>query len=128
MVSTLSLPIRLRPPDLLHTTDRYADDVLSGRYDGLLPAGGLPSNERRLTGLDGDEELVVRLISWSRIARPNCTTTVARSERSPWCPARLRKHAGTGGRSSAVASPRGTRPPFRSAGYTTSCGHPTGTR
>ena len=40
MVAALSLPTRLRPPDLLHATDRYADDVLSGRYDGLLPAGG----------------------------------------------------------------------------------------
>ena len=64
MVSTLSLPTRLRPPDLLYTTDRYADDVLSGRYDGLLPAGGLPSNERWFTRLHGDEELDVWLISW----------------------------------------------------------------
>ena len=55
MVSTLSLPTRLRPPDLLHTTDRYADDVLSGRYDALLPPGGLPPNERWFTRLHGDE-------------------------------------------------------------------------
>ena len=35
-------PTRLRLPDLLHATDRCADDVLSGRYDRLLPADGLP--------------------------------------------------------------------------------------
>ncbi len=34
---------RLRLPDLLQATDHYADDVLSGRYDHLLPAGGLPT-------------------------------------------------------------------------------------
>ena len=32
-----SSPTRLRPADLLHATDRYADDVLCGRYDHLLP-------------------------------------------------------------------------------------------
>ncbi|BBY93500.1 hypothetical protein MGALJ_31690 [Mycobacterium gallinarum] len=64
MVSTLSLPTRLRPPDLLYATDRYADDVLSGRYDDLLPAGGLPANDRWFTRLHGDEELDVWLISW----------------------------------------------------------------
>ena len=64
MVSVLSAPTRLRPPDLLHATDRYADDVLSGRYDGLLPAGGLPRDERWFTRLHGDEELDVWLISW----------------------------------------------------------------
>jgi hypothetical protein len=65
MVAALSLPTRLRPPDLLHATDRYADDVLSGRYDGLLPAGGLPANDRWFTRLHGDEELDVWLISWA---------------------------------------------------------------
>lgn len=64
MVSTLSLPTRLRPPDLLYTTDRYADDVLSGRYDNLVPAGGLPANDRWFARLHGDEELDVWLISW----------------------------------------------------------------
>jgi len=64
MVSVLSAPTRLRPPDLLHATDRYADDVLSGRYEGLLPAGGLPSDDRWFTRLYGDEELDVWLISW----------------------------------------------------------------
>ena len=64
MVSAISLPTRLRPPDLLYATDRYADDVLSGRCDGLLPAEGLPANDRWFTRLHGDEELDVWLISW----------------------------------------------------------------
>ncbi len=57
-------PTRLRLPDLLHTTDRAADDVLSGRYDHLLPAGGPPTDERWFTRLHGDDELDVWLISW----------------------------------------------------------------
>ncbi len=64
MVSAVSAPTRLRLPDLLHTTDRYADDVLSGRYDGLLPDGGPPTNDRWFTQLHGDDELDVWLISW----------------------------------------------------------------
>jgi hypothetical protein len=64
MVSVLSAPTRLRPPDLLHATDRYADDVLSGRYDRLLPAGGLPGADRWFTRLHGDGEIDVWLISW----------------------------------------------------------------
>jgi hypothetical protein len=57
-------PTRLRLPDLLHTTDRAADDVLSGRYDHLLPAGGPPIDDRWFTRLAGDDELDVWLISW----------------------------------------------------------------
>jgi hypothetical protein len=57
-------PTRLRLPDLLHSTDRAADDVLSGRYDHLLPAGGVPIDERWFTRLFGDDELDVWLISW----------------------------------------------------------------
>jgi hypothetical protein len=57
-------PTRLRLPDLLHTTDRAADDVLSGRYDHLLPADGAPIDERWFTRLFGDDELDVWLISW----------------------------------------------------------------
>jgi hypothetical protein len=57
-------PTRLRLPDLLHTTDRAADDVLSGRYDHLLPAGGPPIDERWFVRLHGDDELDVWLISW----------------------------------------------------------------
>jgi hypothetical protein len=61
-VPAVSAPTRLRLPDLLNTTDRAADDVLSGRYDRLLR--GLPSEERWYTRLDGNDELDVWLISW----------------------------------------------------------------
>ncbi|MGX9670772.1 cysteine dioxygenase [Mycobacterium sp. HM-7] len=57
-------PTRLRLPDLLHATDRCADDVLSGRYDRLLPADGLPLGERWYRRLYGDDELDLWLISW----------------------------------------------------------------
>ncbi|MDA2892676.1 cysteine dioxygenase family protein [Mycolicibacterium sp. BiH015] len=57
-------PTRLRPADLLHVTDRFADDVLGGDYDHLLPAGGPPATERWFTRLHGTEELDVWLISW----------------------------------------------------------------
>ena len=60
----VSAPTRLRLPDLLHATDRYADDVLRGRYDHLLPAGGPPRGDRWFTRLHGDDELDVWLISW----------------------------------------------------------------
>ena len=64
MVTHSVLPTRLKPADLLHVTDRFADDVLGGQYDHLLPAGGPPSGERWFTRLHGDEELDVWLISW----------------------------------------------------------------
>lgn len=66
----LSLPAavssltRLRLPDLLHATDHYADEVLSGHFDHLLPAGGLPTDGRWFTRLHTDDELDVWLISW----------------------------------------------------------------
>lgn len=60
----LVAPTRLRLPDLLHATDRCADDVLSGRYDRLLPADGLPLDERWFRRLYGDDELDLWLISW----------------------------------------------------------------
>ena len=63
-VPAVSSPTRLRLPDLLHATDRGADDVLSGRYDHLLPAGGVPRDERWFTRLHGDDELDIWLISW----------------------------------------------------------------
>jgi len=63
-IPAVSAPTRLRLPDLLHATDRYADDVLSGRYDHLLPPGGLPRDERWYVRLHGDDELDVWLISW----------------------------------------------------------------
>ncbi len=57
-------PTRLRVPDLLHATDQAADHVLSGRFDHLLPRGGVPDSERWFTRIHGDEELDVWLISW----------------------------------------------------------------
>src|SRR3954467_11559186 len=63
-VPAVSSPTRLRLPDLLQATDRYADGVLSGRYDALLPEGGPPTDERWFARLHGDDELDVWLISW----------------------------------------------------------------
>lgn len=62
----VTAPTRLRLPDLLHTTDRFADEVLSGRFDHLLPAGGLPTEGRWFTRLHADDDLDVWLISWAR--------------------------------------------------------------
>jgi quercetin dioxygenase-like cupin family protein len=55
----------LRLPDLLNATDRGVDDVLNGRYNHLLPAGGVPTDERWFTRLHGNDELDVWLISWA---------------------------------------------------------------
>ena len=57
-------PTRLRLADLLHITDRTADDVLSGRYDHLVPPGGVPTDDRWFARLHGDDEVDVLLISW----------------------------------------------------------------
>ena len=57
-------PTRLRVADLLHATDQAADAVLSGRFDHLLPGGGLPQSQRWFTRIHGDDELDVWLISW----------------------------------------------------------------
>jgi Cysteine dioxygenase type I len=57
-------PTRLRVPDLLHATDRAADDVLSGRCDHLLPEGGVPQSDRWFSRIHGDDELDIWLISW----------------------------------------------------------------
>lgn len=62
--SLSSLSTRLRLPDLLHATDRYAEGVLDGRFDHLFPPGGLPADSRWYTRLHSDEELDVWLISW----------------------------------------------------------------
>ncbi len=64
-VRSVSGPTRLRLPDLLHTTDRTAEDVLSGRYDHLVPPAGVPTDERWFARLHGDDELDVWLISWA---------------------------------------------------------------
>ena len=60
----VSAPTRLRLPDLLHATDRAADDVLSGRCDHLLPEDGLPTTQRWFTRIQGDDEIDIWLISW----------------------------------------------------------------
>lgn len=57
-------PTRLRLAELLHITDSTADDVLSGRYDGVVPAGGVPTDDRWFVRLYGDDEVDVWLISW----------------------------------------------------------------
>src|SRR5246500_687556 len=64
VASPSSGPTRLRVPDLLRATDQAADDVLSGRCDHLLPAGGVPKTQRWFTRIHGDDELDVWLISW----------------------------------------------------------------
>ena len=61
----LTLPTRLRPHDLLRITDQGASDVLEGRFDHLLPAGGIwPTGERWSTRLHADDDVDVWLISW----------------------------------------------------------------
>ncbi|MCG5432292.1 cysteine dioxygenase family protein [Mycobacterium sp. MYCO198283] len=63
-VPAVSAPTRLRPADLLHATDRAADDYLRGRYAHLLPAAGIPRDERWYARIHGDDELDIWLISW----------------------------------------------------------------
>ena len=63
-IPSVSAPTRFRLPDLLRITDEAADDVIGGRYDRLLPRGGVPSDDRWFTRLHGDDELDVWLISW----------------------------------------------------------------
>jgi hypothetical protein len=63
-IPTASAPTRLRLPDLLRISDQGADNALSGRYDHLLPAGGVPADHRWYTRLHSDDELDVWLISW----------------------------------------------------------------
>ena len=62
--AAVSAPTRLRLPDLLAATDRYAEDVLTGRYDRLVADGRLPTAERWYRRLHGDDELEIWLISW----------------------------------------------------------------
>ncbi|MDT5005810.1 MAG: hypothetical protein QOJ24_2986 [Mycobacterium sp.] len=64
MVSAVSAPTRLRVPDLLNAVDQAADGLLSGHYDHLLPADGVPTDDRWYTRIHGDDELDVWLISW----------------------------------------------------------------
>ena len=121
-VPAVSAPTRLRLPDLLHATDRGADDVLRGRYDHLLPAGGMPTDERWFTRLHGDDELDVWLISWV----PDRSTELHDHGGSLGAltvvSGALAKPVGTGRRCGAVGSTRGTRRRSRWAGCTTWCG------
>jgi hypothetical protein len=64
-VRSASGPTRLRLADLLHITDRTADGVLSGRYDHVVPPGGVPTDDRWFARLLGDDEVDVWLISWA---------------------------------------------------------------
>jgi Cysteine dioxygenase type I len=63
-IRSVSGPTRLRLADLLHLTDRSADEVLSGRYDHLVPPGGVPTDDRWFVRLYGDDEVDIWLISW----------------------------------------------------------------
>lgn len=61
-----ALPTRLRLADLLRLTDEGAEDVLTGRYDHLLPAEGRwPTVERWATRLVAADEVDIWLISWT---------------------------------------------------------------
>ena len=60
----VSSPTRLRLPDLLHTTDQFADRVLRGEFNPLLPPDGPPTDDRWFTRLHADDELDVWLIRW----------------------------------------------------------------
>lgn len=64
LVPSTVAPTRLRLPDLLHTTDSFAEAVLCGRFDNLLPADGWPADQRWFTRLHADDDLDVWLISW----------------------------------------------------------------
>lgn len=64
LLPAVSHPTRLRMPDLLHVTDRFADEVLDGRFNHVLPPGGLPAEARWYGRLHSDDDLDVWLISW----------------------------------------------------------------
>lgn len=61
---TRPIATRLRLPNLLSATDRYAEAVFDGRFDDLLPPGGLPTDSRWYARLHTDDDLDVWLISW----------------------------------------------------------------
>ena len=64
-VRSVSGPTRLRLADLLHITDQTTDEVLRGRYDHLVPPGGVPNDDRWFARLHGDDEVDIWLISWA---------------------------------------------------------------
>ncbi|WP_305093736.1 cysteine dioxygenase [Prescottella sp. R16] len=63
--ASASLPVRLRPADLLHLTDQFASDVLDGRYDHLLPPA-FPVRNPWSVRLRSDADVDVRLVSRPR--------------------------------------------------------------
>jgi hypothetical protein len=63
-VRSVTGPTRLRQADLLHLTDQTADDVLSGRFDHVVPPAGVPTDDRWFVRLHGDDEVDIWLISW----------------------------------------------------------------
>ncbi|MBV8861116.1 MAG: cysteine dioxygenase family protein [Mycobacterium sp.] len=63
-IRSVSGPTRLRLADLLHVTDRSADEVLSGKYDHLVPTGGVPTADGWFARLYNDDEVDIWLISW----------------------------------------------------------------
>lgn len=63
-ITNLVAPLGLRLAELLRATDLAAADVLAGRYDHLLPPGGLPTDSRWFTRIHGDDQLDIWLISW----------------------------------------------------------------
>lgn len=64
-MSVFAAPTRLRLPDLLNTTDVFADAVLHGSFDHLLPPSGLPRDGRWFRRLHTEDDLDVWLISWA---------------------------------------------------------------
>jgi len=64
-IRSVSGPTRLRLADLLYITDRTADEVLSGRYDHVVPSDGVPIDDRWFARLHGDDEVDIWLISWA---------------------------------------------------------------
>src|ERR1700734_1563725 len=71
-------PTRLRLADLLHMTDRTADDVLSGRYDRVVPAGGVPTHDRWCGRLHRDGEDDARVSRAGPRWVPGCADLVVR--------------------------------------------------
>lgn len=63
-IPTVCGTTRLRQPDLLRITDQAADHVMGGRYNHLLPPGGIPTADRWFTRLHSNDEHDVWLISW----------------------------------------------------------------
>ncbi|EOM78256.1 cysteine dioxygenase [Rhodococcus rhodnii] len=61
--SSVVSPTRFRPSDLRQLTDRYALDVIDGRYDHVIPES-LPTDERWAIRIHESDDVDVWLISW----------------------------------------------------------------